>query len=98
MNEDRGTGKDTSLNQENPRSNEADVKSVPDYDRVDSNGSVLFAGPTDAQLRHIGLNDKQIYTLAGHDGYTRQAVYDEQIRLLMEREAGYDDLADDLNL
>lgn len=54
-----------------------------------------FHSPTDEELRYIGFNDRQMDLLDGVDDNTRQVVYEEQIRLLMERSSDYDHLSDE---
>lgn len=50
--------------------------------------------PPDADFRLIGLTERQIRLLAGQPNYIRQEVYEEALRLLMERDAGSDNLSD----
>lgn len=50
--------------------------------------------PPDDDFRLLGLTERQIRLLAGQSNFIRQEVYEEALRLLMERDAGSDNLSD----
>jgi hypothetical protein len=54
--------------------------------------------PSDQDFRYIGLNEYQISKLEGWDAETREIVYNEALRLLMENDCNHDTLYDNMPL
>jgi hypothetical protein len=52
--------------------------------------------PQDSDFRYIGLTEDQIALLSEESAETRELVYGEALRLLMEFDSGHDDLYKEL--
>jgi len=75
---------------ENPATREDNQNDILSIDLVES----VSPQPTDAEFRYLGLTTRQIRLLEGQPDFIRQEVYDEALRLLMERDYGSDSLSD----